>query len=374
LVIAPYVAVASARGAAILWERSGPGGDRRPVAEGVGLGPIRIALAAVLSVALLTNCGWLIYAAETIADRHTDRFIHEAARYIAASGTDRRFFVSPRVRLQLASLGPLPSPGVTDDPARADYVVFYANEGLPRWQDWPANQPWLTTWFGPCEVNFNIYPNWWGDDRIVVMPMRQARALRLLPLQGAGGGTTSSRVDGRLPTIGLLAAWVACLADGALSWDSAPPPSSDVARSSPARPSTGSRWKPPDLDPCDLLLRTEVESVVGSIKEGPRSGGLALDGTSCTYIVNENLIVNLGLISAEAFELVRSEPELISLPSLGDQAYLVRPNSFDMNLFVRKGRDALVMRLTANAGVPESTRLRIATQLAAKGLERLAAR
>ena len=42
----------------------------------------------------------------------------------------------------------------------ANRVLLYASEGLPRWQDWPANRPDLTErWFGPYEVNFNIYPN-----------------------------------------------------------------------------------------------------------------------------------------------------------------------------------------------------------------------
>jgi hypothetical protein len=36
-----------------------------------------------------------------------------------------------------------------------------------------------TRWFGPMEVNFDYYPTWQGDERIVVMPLARARALGL---------------------------------------------------------------------------------------------------------------------------------------------------------------------------------------------------
>ncbi len=182
LVVVPYLAVAAARGAAVIWRLLKARSATLFRLGGIKLNLSQAAFTVFLSFCLLINCGWLIYAAETIADRHTDRFIHEAARYIKAD-SGKRLFLSPRVRVQLASLGSLPSSIVTDDPAQADEVIFFASEGLNSWKDWPANQFWLTTWFGPSEVNFNVYANWWGDDRIVVMSMRKARTLNLLILK-----------------------------------------------------------------------------------------------------------------------------------------------------------------------------------------------
>ena len=68
----------------------------------------------------------------------------------------------------------------------ADRVLLYAGEGFEHWQDWPANNPWLTEqWFGPYEVNFNIYPNWWGDDRIIELTEARARKLGILLVRTA---------------------------------------------------------------------------------------------------------------------------------------------------------------------------------------------
>ena len=57
-------------------------------------------------------------------------------------------------------------------------VAFYAYEGMQNANDWPGNQPGLATRiFGPWEVNFNYYPRWAGEDRILVMPLEKARRI-----------------------------------------------------------------------------------------------------------------------------------------------------------------------------------------------------
>jgi hypothetical protein len=86
-----------------------------------------------------------------------------------------RFFFSPQVSGELASLGEKRRPNVTWEPQRADETVFYASEGLERVQ-WPANVHDLTrTSFGSWEVNFNYYPDWEGEDRILLMSIEQVR-------------------------------------------------------------------------------------------------------------------------------------------------------------------------------------------------------
>jgi 4-amino-4-deoxy-L-arabinose transferase-like glycosyltransferase len=182
LVAAPFLAVLAARGAAFLWGFLQAGDGAKPPAR-LTFRCARAVFAACLIAALTVNAAWLFYAAGTITDRGSDRYVREAAAYIL-SEPDRRIFVSPRVRAHLSALGAPNYPNVTDDAARSDKVLFYAHEGVRRWQDWQANAFWLTeTWFGPYEVNFNAYPNWWGDDRIVVMPTERARRLGILVVE-----------------------------------------------------------------------------------------------------------------------------------------------------------------------------------------------
>jgi 4-amino-4-deoxy-L-arabinose transferase-like glycosyltransferase len=177
LVIVPFLAVLAARGTCFLWERLKLKGGKFYNFE---LNLPRALFAALLSVAFAINFGWLIYAAETITERNTDRFIREAAAYISANG-DRRIFLSPRVRTHLTAIGSTRFENVTENSAEADRVLFYAHEGMSRYQDWQANNYWFTeTWFGPYEVNFNVYPNWWGDDRIVVMTTARANEIGVL--------------------------------------------------------------------------------------------------------------------------------------------------------------------------------------------------
>ncbi len=63
----------------------------------------------------------------------------------------------------------------------ADAALFLASEGM---RPWTANRRRLVDrWFGPHEVNFNYYPTWQGDDRILLMPMDKARRLNVQALK-----------------------------------------------------------------------------------------------------------------------------------------------------------------------------------------------
>ena len=138
----------------------------------------RAVWAGLLCVTLGLNASWLIASAESIVARHTDRFVRETSEYVRTHpGT--KFLLSPRVKRDLTVVGPSPH-NVTDDPIEADAFVLYAREGMLRWHDWPANRRGLTqASFGPREVNFDMYPNWWGDDRILVINRARAKELGL---------------------------------------------------------------------------------------------------------------------------------------------------------------------------------------------------
>jgi len=130
-------------------------------------------------------------------------------------------------------------------------------------------------------------------------------------------------------------------------------------------------WNPPSVDPCALVGEAEVESLVGPLSAGPKPGGSALDGTSCAYVGIRPIVVSLGLISTAVFEAGKSEPNLTFLHQVGDEAYVIRPNSFDTNLLVRQGKYAVMVKVTADSSMAESTRLHLAIQLSEKALDRL---
>lgn len=181
LVFAPFLAILAARGVGFLWEQL------------AGKRVLRAGLVVGVTTLLAVNGAWLVYAAETIRDRGTDRFIHELADYVVARpGT--RFYVTQQVWDDLASLDEYELTNVTRDPSGADMAVFYALEAEIREAaveaayvtDWPGvaeNWPDLclfTTWFGPYEINFNYYPvQDMGNDRILLMPIERAHELNL---------------------------------------------------------------------------------------------------------------------------------------------------------------------------------------------------
>jgi hypothetical protein len=177
LVLAPFLAVWAARGAMVLWRITGP---RILEAGAMQLRIVGLALAVTIGGSLLINAAWLAYAAQTIVDHHSDGFVRAVARHISTErGT--RFYLSPRLEIQVRDVGPSFPPNVVADPGEADRILLYASEGLKHWQDWPANRPWLTERsFGPYEVNFNMYPNWWGDDRIIELTGAKAKNVGIL--------------------------------------------------------------------------------------------------------------------------------------------------------------------------------------------------
>lgn len=178
LVVAPFLAILAAHGAAALWQRLNAEGEA--VARSRAARAAGAALAALLTGAVLVDAAWLWHAATTIRERHSDRFVREALTYVGAHAATT-FYLSPRVATHFALIGAHALPNVTAGPDDAEHVMFYAHEGVRHYQDWRANRLRLTErWFGPYEVNFNVYPNWWGDDRIVVMSMAKAKHLGLL--------------------------------------------------------------------------------------------------------------------------------------------------------------------------------------------------
>ncbi len=163
LVLAPFIAVLAAHGIAKVWER-------------LNSRLLRVAMAGAIATMLVINAGWLIHAGETIRDRNSDRYVENLADYIVRHASSE-FYVSPRVWGALEAIDAVPQPNVQSSaPETADLVALYAFDAMPNWRDWPGNNRALTVaTFGPREVNFNYYPNWEGNDRLILMTSEAAQ-------------------------------------------------------------------------------------------------------------------------------------------------------------------------------------------------------
>jgi 4-amino-4-deoxy-L-arabinose transferase-like glycosyltransferase len=165
LVVAPFLALFSARGITFTWER-------------LPHQSLRIGWALVIASFLTINAAWLAYAAYTIHARSPELFTRQLMAYV--EGHPRvDFAASGRVWTQVEHLSIAPPKNLARLPdPDADMLVFFASEGPQDLKIWPDNWPGLAKRiFGPWEVNFDYYPQWAGEDRILVMPVEKARAI-----------------------------------------------------------------------------------------------------------------------------------------------------------------------------------------------------
>jgi 4-amino-4-deoxy-L-arabinose transferase-like glycosyltransferase len=342
LAVAPFLAIAAARGACV--GGAFLGANRNERAGQVPRSAWWRVWAGLLGGALCLNAFWLIASAESIMARHTDRFIREAAGYIRAH-SNTRFFLSPRVKRDVAVVAP-PLENVIVDPAEAAVVVLYAREGMRRWQDWPANQRGLTrACFGPREVNFDIYPNWWGDDRIIAIGRRRAEQIHL-HIAGASADTAPPET---------------VLPHPAVQHSTQSAPIDSLPRS----------WELPSIDPRVLVPLGEAEAIMGDVLQGPTSGGWELDGAACTYVGREGLVISVAIITTSAFDLERHDPQSVTIYSDGMSAYAACTGPLgDVRLFSRTFKSAVIVHVSGDSRSNEK-RLDLARQFASTALERL---
>ncbi len=166
LIVAPFLCILSARGAAFLVDKYCPS-------------RIRSALAQCAILALLTiHVYWLFYASETIHNRGQIDFSTAVLNYREDNPTKELVF-SRGVEEQLDQMNYAISAEGKDSASKAALALFYASEAETPQQSWPANR--FNTYsllpVGPYEVNYNYYPDWLGDDRIIILPLEKARRL-----------------------------------------------------------------------------------------------------------------------------------------------------------------------------------------------------
>lgn len=365
LAVGPFLAIAAARGACVVGEFL-RANRNEPVAQLPRAAWWRV-WAAFLGAALCLNASWLIESAESIKARHTDRFVREAAAYIRGH-PNTTFFLSPRVKRDVAVVAP-PLENVTVDPAEAAVFVLYAREGMLGWQDWPANQRGLTrACFGPREVNFDIYPTWWGDDRIVVID--RSHAAKIGTRNESSHGVDPPLRAGHAERMGLRIA-------GSSEDTDAPPKTvlcqhatKHAAVSTPnSANSLPSSWILPPIDPRALVSLAEAEAMIGPLVRGPTSGGWELDGTACTYVGRDGLVISVAIISTSAFDLERHDPQSVAMSSEGVSAYAARTGPLgDMRLFARSFKSAVIVHISGDSR-PNEKRLDLAKQFARTALE-----
>ena len=344
LAVVPFLAVAASQGAGVVGEfigRRGGAANRLPDASW-----LRMAWAGLLGAALCADASWLISSASSIVVRHNDQFVRDAGQYLRTHSATK-YFLSPRVKREMAMTEPTLN-NLTVDPAQAEVLVLYAREGMRRWHDWPANRRALTqACFGPREVNFNMYPNWWGDDRIIAISRRRAEQIHL-------------HIAGVSPD--------AVPPETVLS----PPPAQRSKQLAPISADLLPKsWALPSIDPRVLVLRAEAEAVIGPLARGPTSGGWELDGTACTYVGRDGLIVSVAIISTSAFDLERHDPQSVIILNAGVSAYAARVGPFgDVRLFSRTFESAVIVHVSGDSRSHENT-LDLAKQFASTALERL---
>ena len=95
---------------------------------------------------------------------------------------DTTFAVSKRLRAAFRRLDDRERSNVIEGPVdAADAVVVHVSDAFGRLVACRPRYNLVTAWFGPADVNFNLYPSWLGRDRIVVMPVDHFPRERTLP-------------------------------------------------------------------------------------------------------------------------------------------------------------------------------------------------
>jgi 4-amino-4-deoxy-L-arabinose transferase-like glycosyltransferase len=157
LLLFPFIAVLCAWGIAAVWNsKFFPSNTAARTIFGV----------AILS-ALIVNFSWLYTAGDTISPKLTVDWTQKLDDYLSEN-KDTTFYPSPGVRSAIDTSG---FPNVVLDPLQADKLLFVFSEvNFPL-----GNRPNVyDPIFGPYEINMDYYPSWMEDDRIMVMPMKDA--------------------------------------------------------------------------------------------------------------------------------------------------------------------------------------------------------
>lgn len=133
--------------------------------------PLRVVANAAAVSAVIMSLSWQIQAAHGIANRRDIDHRANVARYLQTD-MGRRSFITSRVA---ASYGNSASFEVPLD--KAEYVLF-TNKEVSDWTRLSANVPGRYTMVSSIEeCDFDYYPSWPGDERLIAVPKATAYEL-----------------------------------------------------------------------------------------------------------------------------------------------------------------------------------------------------
>ena len=200
-----------------------------------------------------------------------------------------------------------------------------------------------------------MYPEWWGDDRILVISHHRSDEIGL-HIAGISNDTvpaaetTQPRPPAEAPSASLMSA-------NSLpgSWAS----------------NGMATYTLPPIDPRILMSRTEAATLTGQPLRGPASGGWELDGRACTFLGPQNLVLSIAIISTNAFALERYDPLSKAISGVGLSAYVAGGSSLGgLRLFARTLNSAVIVHISGRL-TDKRARLEIATDLATRALHNL---
>lgn len=109
---------------------------------------------------------------------------------------------------------------------------------------------------------------------------------------------------------------------------------------------------------------------MGPLVGGPSSGGWELDGTACTYLSQDGLVLSVAIISTRAFDLERHDPQSVAVSSNSVNAYAARTGPLgDLRLFSRSVESAVLVHISGDSRPHEKVDL--AKRFASTALDHL---
>jgi hypothetical protein len=166
LLLAPFIAFFSARGAFHLW---------KALAAAIW---IRRMLVTGFVALFIVNASFLCFAAQTIAPGAGARFGADIVTYLKKHPKEQ-YFLSAKVAEAVARENVTLS-NTTRDPSAAQRYLLYSGDA-PRERLSCNRVEQYQRVSGPLEVNFNYYADWQGAGRVVVLSMQRAYEMQLLP-------------------------------------------------------------------------------------------------------------------------------------------------------------------------------------------------
>ena len=168
LLLAPFIAFFAARGAFHIGTS---------LAGAIWLRRIMVTCFVVL---FSINLIFLCFAARSIRKRAATRFGADIVAYLNKHPRTQ-YLLSPKVAQAVANERVSPRNATDNADVAQRYMLFAEETPVAAWMKWSCNrlgQYHLVS--GPLEVNFDYYPTWEGESRVIELSMRRAREMQLV--------------------------------------------------------------------------------------------------------------------------------------------------------------------------------------------------